>query len=77
MIRYTKEQQEQKEEEQTTLEKPSDQMSLSSKIEFIEQKLMKLQSLKEDTVDDLSNLLNERNRESVHDGLFHLCLSLF
>lgn len=69
MIRYNKEQQEeQKGEEQTTtaiLEKPSDQMSLSSKIEFIEQKLLKLQSLKEDTVDELSNLLIERTRKKV------------
>ena len=79
MIRYNKELQETKEEEQTItattetteLENPSDQMSLSSKIELIEQKLVKLQFLKEDTVGELSNLLNERNGK-VYMRFVHL-----
>lgn len=42
------------------MHKSSDQITLSSRIEFIEQKLLKIQSLKESTMDEFSSLLNER-----------------
>lgn len=74
MIRYNKELQEQTVEttqsipasteitelKDITMYKSSDQITLSSRIEFIEQKLLKIQSLKESTMDELSSLLNER-----------------
>lgn len=37
----------------------SDQMTLTSKIEAVEQKLLKLQSLKDETFNEFSSLLNE------------------
>lgn len=37
----------------------SDQMTLSSKLENVEQKLLKLQSLKDETLSEFSSLLTE------------------
>ncbi len=46
---------------ETVKEVPSAiQMTLSARLEVIEQKLMKLQSLKDETIDEFTSLLNER-----------------
>lgn len=42
-----------------------DQMILSSKLEAIEQKLMKLQSLKDETINEFSSLLSESTAKLV------------
>ena len=44
-----------------TAENISNQVKLCEKLEFIEQKLMKLQSLKDDTLNEFSSILTERN----------------
>lgn len=57
------------------MHKTSDRLSLSEKIELIEQKFSKLQSLKDDTMDELSSLLNESNR--TEPRLIHLFILLY
>lgn len=50
-----------KDQEESQVTETEEQMTLSARLESIEQKLMKLQSLKDETVDELNFLINERN----------------
>lgn len=62
--RYNQEQEQEGTEESTSVvemkkENISDQMTMTSRIEAVEQKLLKLQSLKDETLNEFSSLLTE------------------
>lgn len=65
MIRYTEEQEQERTKESTpevdmkNQENISDQITLTSRLEAVEQKLFKLQSLKDETLIEFSSILTE------------------
>lgn len=79
--RYSQEQVKEQEEQvpftvkkpETEIENLNNQTMLSSKLEVIEQKLLKLQSLKDETISEFSSLLSESINTSYDLILFTLC----